>query len=185
MGRRRARDVKTNHDHRYGSRVVHDVEPVVVRALVHPGRENDMNDHALYRDRPELEFDAEWWNGHYVAVKERLFPAGSHELIIVEKEFYLFFAPDPATPSCYPQPADLPRASVSNVTRVDFWGRAASFPGFRRATRRCCGQAAAASVGRVARSAHLRRVLARHRHRASRHRRDGGARRRAVATGTD
>lgn len=121
--------MKTNYDHRYRIYASFTTSsPVVVRALVHPDRENNMNDHALYRDRPELEFDAEWWNGHYVAVKERLFPAGSHELIIVEKEFYLFFAPDPATPSCYPQPADLPRASVSNVTRVDFLGKSGVVP---------------------------------------------------------
>ena len=66
-----------NYDHRYRIYASFTTSsPVVVRALVHPDRENDMNDHALYRDRPELEFYAEWWNGHYVAVKERLFPAG-------------------------------------------------------------------------------------------------------------
>jgi hypothetical protein len=85
-------------------------------------RANGINDHALYRDVPALGFRSEWWNDT-VVVKERLFPAGSHELVIVGKEFYLFFAPDPATPSCFPQPADLPRASVSNVTRVDFLGK--------------------------------------------------------------
>ena len=114
--------MKTNYDHRYSIDASFTTSsPVVVRALVAWNRANGMKDHALYRDMPALGFRSEWWNDT-VVVKERLFPAGSHELEIAGKEFYLFFAPDPATPSCFPQPADLPRASVSNVPRVDFLG---------------------------------------------------------------
>ena len=40
----------------------------------------------------------------------------------------MFFTPDPATRSCRPQPAHLPRAAVSNETRVDFFGSGGVVP---------------------------------------------------------
>ena len=85
--------------------------PAVARALV-PCDNNagSMADRELYVEKPALSFRAEWYTNVHICVKDRLFPAGSHELLVKASEFYLFFAPDPAVPACYPQPTNLPRA---------------------------------------------------------------------------
>jgi hypothetical protein len=90
-----------------------------------------MTDHALYVEKQALSFVAEWLDVDgetEVMVKERLFPAGSHELLVKASEFYLFFAPDPAVPACYPQPTNLPRAFKTDAPRVDFLGKGGAVP---------------------------------------------------------
>ena len=102
--------------------------PVVARALVPSSYAASMTDHELYVEKTALSFDAEWRGGEKMFVKERLFPAGSHELLVKAREFYLFFAPDPAVPACYSQPTNLPRAFKTNATRVDFLGKGDAVP---------------------------------------------------------
>jgi hypothetical protein len=105
--------------------------PVVARALVPRSLATSMTDHALYVEKQALSFVAEWLDVDgetEVMVKERLFPAGSHELLVKASEFYLFFAPDPDVPACYPQPTNLPRAFKTNATRVDFLGKGDAVP---------------------------------------------------------
>ena len=105
--------------------------PAVARALVPRSLATSMTDHALYVEKPALLFVAEWLDvggETEVMVKDRLFPAGSHELLVKAREFYLFFAPDPAIPACYPQPTNLPRAFKTDAPRVDFLGKGGAVP---------------------------------------------------------
>ena len=102
--------------------------PAVARALVPCHNKGSMADHELYVEKPALSFRAEWYTHDDICVKDRLFPAGSHELLVKASEFYLFFAPDPAVPACYPQPTNLPRAFKTDAPRVDFLGKGGAVP---------------------------------------------------------